>query len=39
MIAVYKVPALQKYRGRFSTLFVLAVGLLAVAALIYGFVA
>jgi len=34
MIAVYKVPALQKYRGRFSTLFVLAV-----AALIYGFVA
>lgn len=39
MIAVYKVPALHKYRGRFSTLFVLAVGLLAVAALIYGFVA
>ena len=39
MIAVYKVPALQKYRGRFSTLFVLVVGLLAVAALIYGFVA
>jgi serine transporter len=35
MIAVYKVPALSKYRNRLSTLFVLAVGSLAVCALIY----
>ncbi|WP_405630551.1 aromatic amino acid transport family protein [Pseudoalteromonas sp. Ld20] len=38
MIAVYKVPALQKYRGRFSTLFVLFVGVLAVMALLYSFI-
>lgn len=38
MIAVYKVPALSKYRNRLSTLFVLAVGSLAVCALIYGFI-
>jgi serine transporter len=35
MIAVYKVPSLQKYRNRLSTLFVLAVGSLAVFALLY----
>ncbi|MDC9497374.1 MULTISPECIES: aromatic amino acid transport family protein [unclassified Pseudoalteromonas] len=35
MIAVYKVPSLSKYRNRLSTLFVLAVGSLAVCALIY----
>ncbi|MBH0046707.1 aromatic amino acid transport family protein [Pseudoalteromonas sp. NZS11_1] len=35
MIAVYKVPALNKYRNRFSTLFILAVGSLAVFALLY----
>ena len=35
MIAVYKVPSLQKYRNRLSTLFVLAVGSLAVCALLY----
>lgn len=38
MIAVYKVPALSKYRNRLSTLFILAVGSLAVCALIYGFI-
>jgi len=35
MIAVYKVPALHKYRNRFSTLFILAIGSLAVFALLY----
>lgn len=38
MIAVYKVPALSKYRNRLSTLFILAIGSLAVCALIYGFI-
>ncbi|MBW4967309.1 HAAAP family serine/threonine permease [Pseudoalteromonas sp. CR1] len=38
MIAVYKVPALHKYRNRLSTLFVLAVGALAVFALIYSMI-
>ena len=38
MIAVYKVPALRKYRNRSSTLFILAIGSLAVCALIYGFI-
>ena len=35
MIAVHKVPALQRYRGKTSTYFVLLVGLIAVSALIY----
>lgn len=34
MIAVYKVPALNKYRNRLSTLFILSVGSLAVLALL-----
>ena len=38
MIAVYKVPALHKYRNRLSTLFILAVGSLAVFALIYSMI-
>lgn len=38
MIAVYKVPLLSKYRNRLSTLFILAIGSLAVCALIYGFI-
>jgi serine transporter len=38
MIAVYKVPSLQKYRHRLSTLFVLAIGSLAVLALIYSMI-
>ncbi len=35
MIAVYKVPALHKHRNRLSTLFILAVGSMAVMALLY----
>jgi serine transporter len=35
MVAVYKVPALYKFRNRLSTLFILTVGLLAVFALLY----
>ncbi|KZN58656.1 septum formation initiator [Pseudoalteromonas luteoviolacea CPMOR-1] len=34
-IAIYKVPALQKYKGKLSTYFVLTVGLLAVSALLF----
>ncbi|PAR83635.1 MULTISPECIES: aromatic amino acid transport family protein [Vibrio] len=35
MIAVFKVPALREHQKRFSTFFVLLVGLLAVSALLY----
>lgn len=34
-IAVYKVPALQQYKGKLGTYFVLAVGLLSVSALLF----
>ena len=34
-IAIYKVPSLNKYKGRLSTYFVLIVGLLAVSALLF----
>ncbi|MEQ3513389.1 aromatic amino acid transport family protein [Pseudoalteromonas sp. BZB3] len=34
-IAIYKVPSLNKYKGRLSTYFVLVVGLLAVSALLF----
>ena len=34
-IAVYKVPALQKYKGKIGTYFVLIVGLLSVSALLF----
>ncbi|KAF7775031.1 serine transporter [Pseudoalteromonas citrea] len=34
-IAVYKVPALQKYKGKIGTYFVLVVGLLSVSALLF----
>ncbi|RJE76379.1 HAAAP family serine/threonine permease [Pseudoalteromonas sp. MSK9-3] len=34
-IAVYKVPALQKYKGKMGTYFVLIVGLLSVSALLF----
>ncbi|WP_234942149.1 aromatic amino acid transport family protein [Vibrio anguillarum] len=35
MIAVFKVPSLAKYQQQMSTLFVMAIGLLAVSALLY----
>ncbi|MBE0368808.1 aromatic amino acid transport family protein [Pseudoalteromonas aurantia] len=34
-IAVYKVPALQQYKGKLGTYFVLAVGVLSVSALLF----
>ncbi|PSU32232.1 aromatic amino acid transport family protein [Photobacterium lutimaris] len=35
MLAVYKVDALKAYRGRFSTIFILLMGLLAVSAIVF----
>ncbi|MDX1302761.1 aromatic amino acid transport family protein [Photobacterium sp.] len=38
MIAVYKVKALQRYRGKISTYFILVMGLLAVSAIVFNLV-
>lgn len=36
MYAVYKVPALQQYRGRVSNIFVIIAGLLSMTAIVFG---
>ena len=36
MYAIHKIPALQKYRGAFSNVFVVVMGSIAISALVYG---
>ncbi len=38
MVAVFTVPAMSKYRGKASTYFVLAAGIVAVSALVFSLV-
>ena len=36
MYAIRKVPAMARYQGRFSNIFVVVMGLIAISALLYG---
>ncbi len=38
MLAVYKVDALKAHRGKFSTIFILVMGLLAVSAIVFNLI-
>lgn len=38
MYAIYKIPSLQRYRGKFSNVFVIITGFITVSALLYGLI-